>query len=107
MAEDGKIIPLSDVKKMLEKEEKVRELSYEQRLALEHSKQFVSVDPKKIKKTIKELKKIERVNDSLAAKIVELNPRSENEVRAIFAKERFNLEPEDIKKIIKILSEAA
>jgi DNA-directed RNA polymerase subunit F len=106
MAEDGKIVPLSDVKKMLEKEEKVRELSYEQRLALEHSKQFVGIDPKKTSKTIKELMKIERVNDSLAAKIVELFPRSENEVRAIFAKERFNLEPDDIQKIIKILSEA-
>jgi len=106
MVEDGKIVPLSNVKKMLEKEEKARELSYEQRLALEHSKQFTSIDTKSTTKFIKRLMQIERVNQTLATKIVELHPRSENEVRAIFAKERFNLEPEDIKNIIDIMSEA-
>ena len=106
MVEDGKIVPLSNVKKMLEKEEKARELSYEQRLALEHSKQFTSSDTKTTTKIIKQLMQIERINEILATKIVELHPRSENEVRAIFAKERFNLEPEEIKQIIDIMSEA-
>lgn len=105
MVNDEKIVPLSDVKKMLEKEEKARELSYEQRLALEHSKHFSVTDQKVDNKVVKSLMKIERINEALATKIVELFPRSENEVRAIFAKERFNLEPGEIQEILKILSE--
>lgn len=107
MVDDSKIVPLSNIKKMLDKEEKARELSYEQRLALEHAKHFTTKETKVDTSLIKKLKKIERVNETLAVKIVELFPRSESEVRAIFAKERFNLEPEEIKEILKILSEAS
>jgi DNA-directed RNA polymerase subunit F len=106
MVEEGQIVPLSEVKKLLEKEEKGRELSYEQRLALEHSKQFTTGEVKESPKVIKKLMQIERINETLATKIVELSPKSENEVRAIFAKERFNLEPEEIKQILDMLSEA-
>ena len=106
MEEEAKVVSLSEVKKMLEKDEGERELSYEQRLALEHAKHFNVVSQKEDVKIMKKLMQIERINENLAAKITELIPRSETEVRAIFAKERFNLEPEEIKEILETLSDA-
>ena len=107
MPEDSRIVPLSEVRKMLEGEEKAREMSYEQRLALEHARHFSNTEPGVDGKLVKKLMNIERINEPLAVKIVEVYPKNENEVRAIFSKERFNLEPEEIQEIIKILSEGA
>lgn len=105
MPEESRIVPLSEVKKMLDGEEKARELSYEQRLALEHARHYSSTEPVADGKLVKKLMNIERINEPLAVKIVEIGPKTENEVRAIFSKERFNLEPEEIQEILKILSE--
>jgi DNA-directed RNA polymerase subunit F len=38
---------------------------------------------------------------------VEVHPKNENEVRAIFSKERFSLEPEEIQEILKFMSEGS
>jgi DNA-directed RNA polymerase subunit F len=107
MPEENRIVPLSEVKKMLDGEEKARELSYEQRLALEHARHFSNSALAGDEKLVKKLMNIERINEPLAVKIVEVTPKTENEVRAIFSKERFNLEPEEIQEIIKIMSEGA
>lgn len=107
MPEESRIVPLSQVRKLLDAEEKARELSYEQRLALEHGRHFSSTEPGGDGKLVKKLMNIERINEPLAVKIVEVTPKTENEVRAIFSKERFNLEPEEIQEIIKIMSEGA
>jgi DNA-directed RNA polymerase subunit F len=107
MPEESKIVPLSEVRKMLEGEEKAREMSYEQRLALEHARHFSNTEPAPDGKLVKKLMGIERINEGLAVKIVEINPKTENEVRAIFSKERFSLEPEEIQEILKVLSEGS
>jgi len=105
MPEDSRIVPLSEVRKMLEGEEKAREMSYEQRLALEHARHFSITEPGPDGKLVKKLLSIERLNEALAVKIVEVHPKNENEVRAIFSKERFSLEPEEIQEILKLMLE--
>ena len=94
---------MAEVKKLLEKEEKKRELTYEQKLALEHAKHFAKVGMTKAKKMADELMTIERITEPFAYKIVDILPMHPDEVRAIFAKERFTLEDDEIKKIIKIV----
>jgi DNA-directed RNA polymerase subunit F len=101
--EEEKLATLSEVKNMLEKEEKDSTLTYEKRLALEHARQFTVLNITKSKQLIKELLKIERVSDFLAFKIAELLPQHPDEVRPIFAKERFTLEEAEIKQIIEIV----
>lgn len=103
MAEDTKLISLSEVKKLLAKEEQDRELSYEKKLALQHSRDFSKLTSTKSKELIAELLKIERVSDEHAYKIADILPEGPDDVRAIFAKERFNLEPEEVKQIIEIV----
>ena len=101
--EEVKYISLAEVKNLLEKEQKKRELTYEQNLALDHAKHFTQLGVTKAKKMASELLKIERISEPLAYKIVDILPMHPDEVRAIFAKERFTLEDSEIKKIIKIV----
>lgn len=96
---------MTEVKNLLEKEAKKRELSYEQNLALEHAKHFSQVSMTKAKKMADELMKLERISEPFAYKIVDILPMHPDEVRAIFAKERFTLEDDEIKKILKIVEE--
>jgi DNA-directed RNA polymerase subunit F len=103
MAESVKLVSLTDVKKILAKEEKERELSYEKKLALHHAQDFAKLTSTNTKKLIGELVKIERVSEEHAYKIADVLPEGPDDVRAIFAKERFNLEPGEIKEIIDIL----
>jgi len=101
--EKVRYVPLSEVKNILEKEAKKRELSYEQNLALEHAKHFSKVSITKSKQMADELMQIERITEPFAYKIVDILPMHPEEVRAIFAKERFTLEDKEIKKIIEIV----
>jgi DNA-directed RNA polymerase subunit F len=92
------------VKKLLSNEEKERELSYEKKLALQHARDFAKLSSTKSKQLIDELlKNIERISDEHAYKISDVLPEGPDDVRAIFAKERFNLETDEIKKIIEIV----
>ena len=101
---EAKTVSLTEVKKLLTKEEKERELSYEKKLALQHAQDFAKLPTTKTKQLISELKKIERVSEDHAFKIADVLPEGPDDVRAIFAKERYNLEPEEIKKILEIVS---
>ena len=98
-----KYVSLAEVKNLLEKEAKKRELSYEQKLALEHAKHFAKLGVTKAKQMADQLMKIERIIEPFAYKIVDILPMHPDEVRAIFAKERFTLEDKEIKKIIEIV----
>jgi len=51
------------------------------------------------------LVKLERISEPVAYKIVDILPVHPDEVRAIFAKERFTLEDDEIKMILKIVEE--
>jgi DNA-directed RNA polymerase subunit F len=101
--EETKYVSLAEVKILLEKEEKKRELTYEQKLALEHAKHFANIGVTKAKKMAQELTELDRITESFAYKIVDILPMHPEEVRAIFAKERFTLEDTEVKKIIKIV----
>jgi DNA-directed RNA polymerase subunit F len=106
MAESEKVVSLEEVKNLLTKEEKKRELSYEKRLALDHAKTFSTINITKTKKLVQELTKLERVSEPIAYKIAELLPTHPDDVRAIFAKERFNLEEKETNKIIELVTKA-
>lgn len=103
MEDKVRYVSLAEVKNLLEKEEKKRELTYEQKLALEHAKHFAKLGLTKSKKMADELVTIDRITEPFAYKIVDILPMHPDEVRAIFAKERFTLEDNEIKKILKIV----
>jgi DNA-directed RNA polymerase subunit F len=104
--EAGRPVTIPEVHHLLDKENKERaELSYEQRLALEHAQLLDRINGvTKAKQLYKELLKIERVTPLSAAKIVDSCPRFADEVEVIFAKERQPLSKEDVDTIISTVS---
>ena len=102
--ETKKMMTLAEVKNMLKKLEKERpELIYEQRIALEHAQKFAVLSVKQSKDLIKDLIALDNIEEHHVYKIADILPTSDDDVKAIFAKERFTPSENDIKKILEII----
>ena len=80
-----------------------KELSYEFRRSMEHANQLAKTTPEKSKELTEKLLKLEKMKPEIAYRIANIMPKSRDEVRAIFAKERFTLAPEEIDSIIDLV----
>jgi DNA-directed RNA polymerase subunit F len=99
-----KLLTLAEVKEFLEEEAEKRELTTEQRYALEHAKLFAKITAKKSRQLVDDLKKLPFVTEASACKIADILPQYTDDVRSIFFKERYTLKEEDISKVIEIVS---
>jgi len=98
-------VSLAELKVILEKEKAVRgSLSPEQQYALSHASLFARIDPEKVPAMVKELMEIPMMSPFNAVKIVDLMPTHIDDVRAVFAKERFSLPKEDAEKVLEIVA---
>jgi DNA-directed RNA polymerase subunit F len=102
---EEKPISNSEAKTILDKLAKsVKELNYEQRIAADYLSKFPGLSAKKSKKLVEELLELnQKIKPDLAVKIADLQPKDEEDVRAIFAKERFTLTKEEIKAILGLV----
>ena len=105
MANESEFVSIPNVKTILEEVQEKRELNYEQKLALEHATYSVRTTPAQAKKLVKALMEHERITESLAFKIVEIWPTHSDDVKAIFAKERFTLKEDEIEDILQKLAD--
>jgi len=103
MSED-EYLTLAEVKEELKKEQKEREeLLSEQKLTLEHAKKFSKLTAKNARKLVNELKKLENMTEINAIKIADLMPDHQDDLQALFSKERVALSKEDMEKILEIV----
>src|ERR1041385_1469544 len=105
--EEGRLISLAEVKAMLEKSQKDRaELTYEQKIALEHAKRFARVEPKVAQAISKAVQAaLAGVEEKFALRVADLLPQHPDDVRAIFQKSRHELSDDDVAKILAIVDE--
>jgi len=97
-------VSLPEVKDILEDEAKKRELSQEQKYAVEHAQRFSRIDDKKSRKLVNELmSEIEGLSEPMAMKIADLIPKDPEDIRVIFAKERAGAQKKDVEKILAIV----
>ncbi|MDI6916978.1 MAG: RNA polymerase Rpb4 family protein [Thermoplasmatales archaeon] len=96
-------VSIAEVKKILEKEQKDRELSPEQKFALEHTQKFAKLNLVKTNALIEELRKIEKMPEPVAYKIADLLPTHPDDIKVIFAKERVTLDKEETERILDIV----
>lgn len=102
--ETGKVVSLAEVKNILKKISKERkELLYEQKIALEHAEKFAKLSAKQTKDLITELMKLDHIEEIHAYKIADILPNAEDDVKAIFAKERYTPNDKEIKNILEII----
>ena len=105
MEEEESYVSLAEIKELLEREERERkELSMEQKYALTHAQMFAKLTPSKTQELIGELTKVEMMTPGNASKLADLLPTHPDDVRAVFAKERFSLSKEDVDLVVQIVS---
>ncbi len=81
-----------------------KEMSYEFRRSIEHANQLAKTTPEKSRELVAKLVPMEKMKPEIAYRIANIMPKTRDDVRAIFAKERFTLSPEEIDTIIEMVS---
>jgi DNA-directed RNA polymerase subunit F len=87
-----------------EREKAGQELRYEQKRAVEHANKFSKLGAKESRDMVNELLTLEKTKLEIAVKIANLYPRSRDELRAIYAKERFTLNDAELKAILDVVA---
>jgi DNA-directed RNA polymerase subunit F len=105
--EEGRLVSLAEVKAMLEKAQKDRaELTYEQKIALEHAKRFARVDVKTAKAlTAAIVAAMPGLEEKFALRVADLLPQHPDDVKAIFQKSRHDLSDDDVAKVLAVVDE--
>ncbi len=103
--EVGRLVSLAEVKDMLEAAAKERDdMTYEQKIALEHARRFARVDAKTAVKMIDELQKLVPDADPMFAyKVADLVPQHPDDVQSIYQKSGVDLSADDLEKIIDVV----
>ncbi len=107
LVEDGRLVTLAEVKNMLEKAQKEREeLTYEQKIAMEHASRFARVNKTTADKIVKDMRKaFPEMEEKFAFRVADLCPNHPEDVMSIFQKSRFDISDEDVQSIIAIVDE--
>jgi len=100
---DTKPVGMPEAKKVMASREKDKELTYEQKLALEHLKKFTKLKPTEAKNFLEELSGVLRMSEETKIQILNLLPKTPDELRMIFTREKFSLKDEEIKKILELI----
>ena len=96
-------VGMPEAKRIMSAIEADRELTYEQKLALEHLNKFTNLEPAKAKKLLEEVSEVLRMSDETKIQILNLLPKTPDELRMIFTRENFSLKENEIKKILEII----
>lgn len=99
-------ISVVEAKRILEERKKERDLVYEQKICLEYLEKIPKLTPRQAEDLAEELAKIPVMKPRYISLVISLLPDTEEEVEAIFSKERTNLKKEEVKLIAEIVSKA-
>jgi len=103
-------VTLSEVKEVLAAQEKEyvdagKEPIYEQKRSKEYADKFVKLTLKQAKELCEQLAALPlQIPAERIVKIVDLMPETTDDVRAVFAKERFKYTEEEIKQITDLIA---
>lgn len=110
---DSEFLTVAEAKELLadvegeRADDEERELRYELARAIDHVNRFAVLDPEESRELVSELQELEFVDEPVAYKIADLLPQSRNELRAVFAQERYALEGEELDEILDIVAKYA
>jgi len=102
------LLTLAEVKEALEeirlkRTDEPEELGYELRRAIKHADIFSEGTATDSREMVEELSGLEKMNPDISIKISDIRPKTKDEIRAIYAKERFTLTEEDLEAILDIV----
>jgi DNA-directed RNA polymerase subunit F len=102
-------IALQEMRDILHTVEAVRlehgeEMSYELRKSIEHANHLSKSSSGNARALVEELNKLEKMKPDIAYRITNIMPRTRDELRAIYAKERFTLSGEELDEILDLVT---
>ncbi len=97
---------LSEVEMDLAADEE-REMRYELARAIEHVNRFAVLEPEESRELVADLRELEKIDEPTAYKIADLLPQSRDELRAVFAKERYALEGDELDEVLNVVAKYA
>ncbi|MFQ3319174.1 MAG: DNA-directed RNA polymerase subunit F [Natronomonas sp.] len=81
-----------------------REMRYELARAIEHANRFAVLDPEESVELVEELLELEKVDEQTAYKIADLLPQDRDELRSVFAQERYSLSGDELDDVLDIVA---
>jgi len=103
--EEEQYLSLAEVKALLEREERDRGgLNMEQKYSLTHAQTFGRFPLEQVAKLVQELMGVEMMTPGNAYKLADIMPTHPDDVRAVFAKERFSLSKEAADQVVQIVA---
>lgn len=110
---DEEYLTISETKQILEDLEaeraadEDREMRYELSRAIEHVNRFAVLSADESREFVDELLELEKVNEKTAYKIADTRPLDRDELRALYAQERYALDGDELDEIINIVKKYA
>lgn len=110
---DEEYVTIAEVKTLLNDVEAERaadderDLRYELARAIEHVNRHAELDAEESRELVEQLMELEKVTEKLAHRIADLLPADRTELRAIYAKERFTLDGEELDEILNVVAQYA
>jgi DNA-directed RNA polymerase subunit F len=110
---DEEYLTIAETKEILEDIEaeravdEDREMRYELSRAIEHVNRFAELDAEESREFVEELLEHEKVDEKTAHKIADLRPLDRDELRAVYAQERYSLSGEELDEILNTIKKYA
>ncbi|HXW98286.1 MAG TPA: RNA polymerase Rpb4 family protein [Methanomicrobiales archaeon] len=103
-------ITLAEVKEVLTqvaeaRQEDATEMAYELRRSIDHATHLAKGEPAKVTALVADLQKLEKMKPDIAYRIANIMPRTRDELRSIYAKERFTLTGEELDQILSLVAD--
>ena len=81
-----------------------REMRYELARAIEHVNRFALLTPEESRELVDELLELEKVDEATAYKVADLLPQDRDELRAVFAQQRYSLSGDELDDILNVVA---
>jgi DNA-directed RNA polymerase subunit F len=99
---EEKPISIPEALELLEKQKK-GEMEYSQRLAHDYAQKFAGVDAETARKIKEELSQMDKLNEQQIVMIIDLLPKTKQDVEIIFQKSRTRLDDSEVTQILDII----
>nr|QNO48543.1 putative protein [Methanosarcinales archaeon ANME-2c ERB4]QNO48950.1 putative protein [Methanosarcinales archaeon ANME-2c ERB4] len=106
------LLTISEAKELLdhikeERAEEVEDLGYELKKAIRHIDAFSKSDAGRSRALVTDLMELEKMKPEIAIRIADILPETRDELRSIYAKERFILTTEDLDQMLDLVADVA
>lgn len=105
------LLTISEVRELLnnimeERLGKEEDLRYELRKAINHADMFSKMSAFKSRELVNKLMEMEKMKPEIAIRIADIAPKSRDELRTLYAKERYTLSDTELDSILELVDEA-